>query len=381
MKKASILLMGITMLAVSGCGNTANVSNADMEEATVKVENVVVHTTVRTTGQYPETLEVTCENDINEELSSEDFHMTGEASIWESDDKRSFEASFSDVKVDGNKIYLYPEDFPEKFFYVDTFEVTCDKNDTFKITEQDVTEVITPVADDFEYIEATGGGKLNYHLFTPEDTENKPVVVVFHGYGDTSNLLTYRTAVEWAEPENQEKRPCYVIAPVIDDMNYYSPKSRSEILDEVKALLDGMIAEGKVDSSRIYVMGNSFGGMSTIEFCEKYPYFVAGALALCPAVNYSNTAKQNLENMKDVPIWIAQAENDNTIPVSEGQFVYDRLQMCDPKDVRIKIYTDEEMNAAGADAAPDSTYSYHHVEIAVMEDDTYMEWLFEQSLE
>lgn len=41
-----------------------------------------------------------------------------------------------------------------------------------------------------------------------------------------------------------------------------------------------------------------------------------------------------------------------------------------------KTVIDEIMNDAGAFPDSESTYSYHHVELAVMEDDTYMEWLY-----
>ncbi len=77
-----------------------------------------------------------------------------------------------------------------------------------------------------------------------------------------------------------------------------------------------MIASGKVDKSQVYVMGNSFGGMSTIEFSEKYPDFVTRALALCPALTYSKSAEAKLAQMKNVPIWFCHASGDNTIPVT-----------------------------------------------------------------
>ncbi|MBP3877734.1 MAG: hypothetical protein J6E44_07255 [Lachnospiraceae bacterium] len=44
--------------------------------------------------------------------------------------------------------------------------------------------------------------------------------------------------------------------------------------------------------------------------------------------------------------------------------------------MQLTVYTDEEMNAAGADPSPEATVSYHHVEAAVMPDDAYKEWLF-----
>ena len=43
---------------------------------------------------------------------------------------------------------------------------------------------------------------------------------------DTVNLLTCRTAVDRAEPDNQKIRPCFVPAPVIDDETYFDPDAR-----------------------------------------------------------------------------------------------------------------------------------------------------------
>ena len=161
---------------------------------------------------------------------------------------------------------------------------------------------------------------------------------------------------------------------MIDDQTYYT--ARASVFTPLKALLDQMVEEGKVDPSRIYVMGNSFGGMSSIEFAEGYPDTVKRVLALCPALNYSNTAMNQLEKIKDIPIWFAHAEHDNTIPVENSRNAVDKLKELGAEEVKFTEYSDEEMNAAGADSAPDSTYSYHHVELAVMEDDAYLDWLY-----
>ena len=296
--------------------------------------------------------------------------------MWGSDDTRDFSCEFGKLENDGSTIVLYPKDFPEKYFYVKDFTVTCDKDDALSFTKQDVAEVQTLVADDFQSFSKEDGAGFNYQLYTPETEEKMPVVVVFHGYGDTENLRTYRTAVEWAEPENQKVRPCYVIAPVIDDNTYYS--ARNTVFTPLKTLLDQMVEEGKIDPERIYAMGNSFGGMSSIEFAELYPDTVAGILALCPALNYSTTAIGQLEKIKDIPIWFLQAEHDNTIPIENSRKAVEQLKKLGARAVRFTEYTDDEMNAAGADDSPDSTYSYHHVELAVMEDDAIMDWLYAQ---
>ena len=96
-------------------------------------------------------------------------------------------------------------------------------------------------------------------------------------------------------------------------------------------------------------------------------------------IAYVSMYVNDLEKMKDVPIWFAHAEHDNTIPVSASKTAVDKLTELGAKEVHFTMYSDDEMNAAGADSSPDSTYSYHHVELAVMEDDTYMEWLYSLS--
>lgn len=365
----------VSMAMLSACtgtnGGAGNGASGSL------VSSVVVNTTVRTTGQYPETFVVELRGEpASDGWKPEDFHMEGEAGGWQAKSTHHFQVGFSSVNLDGNTLTLVPEDFPEKYFYVESFTVKCDVDSALDFTETDITEINTPVVDDFVTYTREDGSDFNYHLYTPAQTDKMPVVVVFHGFGDTSNLLTYRTAVEWAEPENQKERPCYVLAPVIEDAVYYNVGSRSDTLEKVKALLDTMVSEGKVDPDRIYVMGNSFGGMSSIEFAERFPETTAGVLALCPALNYSASAKGKLEQMKDVPVYFCHAEHDGTIPVTESRKAVEILEGCGAAEVHFKEFSDEEMNAAGGSPDSNSTYSYHHVELAAMSVDTYMDWLY-----
>lgn len=368
----------LAAILLSSCGNDGSVDVSN-EEAGNVLTGVTVNTSVRPTGQYPENFVLTFEREISDRnVTPKSFHLTGKAGYWGSEDTRDFESGFESVKIEGNTLILIPDSFPEKYFYVKEFEVSCSEDPTFDFTSDDISKINTPVADDFETLTVSENVSFDYHLFDPGKDEPVPMVIVFHGYGDTNNLLTYRTAVEWAEPDNQEKRPCYVLAPVIDDKTYYSAKGRDDVFACIHDIVSRMIEDGKVDPKRIYVMGNSFGGMSTIEYAEKYPGEIAGALALCPALNYSANSMLNLKEITDVPIWFAHAENDNTIPVSSSETAVKALDKLNAKEVHFTKYTDAEMNAAGADPSPDSTYSYHHVELAVMEDDAYMEWLFEK---
>ncbi|MCR4807408.1 MAG: hypothetical protein K5857_07000 [Lachnospiraceae bacterium] len=379
-KKTILILAGLVML--TGCrrmGSGQEVSVAGGEAMTIK--DITINTSVRKTGQYPEEIIIILDrelpDDIAGKLKAGDFAMAGHADSWMNPKLHEFEASFGEVETAGNTVTLYPEAFPEKFFYVKDFKVECSGVPDLSFTYDDVSKIVTPVADDFTWVKKEEGG-FDYRMFTPDQTEKLPVVIVFHGYGDTDNLLTYRTAVAWAEPENQLKRPCYVIAPIIDDQAYYTERGRDGVFEKLKGLLDEMISDGRIDPDRIYVSGNSFGGMSSIEFAEEYPDTVAGILAMCPALNYSPRAAADIEKIRDISIRFAQAEHDGTIPIAGTRAAYEKLKSAGAVDAGLKEYSDDEMNAAGAEPSNEATYSYHHVELAVMEDESYMQWLYER---
>ena len=101
----------------------------------------------------------------------------------------------------------------------------------------------------------------------------------------------------------------------------------------------------------------------------------AAVMALCPALNYSRTGMAALANMKDVPLFIAQAERDETIPVSVGRQAAEELEKAGG-NVTLKVFTDAEMEAAGAVHGQEQTYSFHHAELALLENEDYAEWLF-----
>ena len=340
-----------------------------------EVESVVVNTTVRPSGHCLESLEVTVSDAaLLEGLTAEDFSLSGNSWAWMASATHPFTATVSEISVEGNVLTLTITDFTEKYFYVEDFYVTCSTNPQLSFSSDKVVEVITPIADEFEQIR----GDFNYNLYTPEDTSKaQPIVVVFHGFLDDDNLYQNKLAVAWADPANQAERPCYVLAPLMGGFGYFDEASRNAIYENVYNMIQQMVKEGKVDPNRIYVIGKSFGGAATYEFLEKYPEAIAGAIPMCGAMLSFKNIEENLEKMKDIPLWIAHAENDDTVAFENSQIVYDTLIEAGSKVVKLTKYTNEQMNAAGVDGVK---IGYHTVEMAVLEDEAYMEWLFAQTL-
>lgn len=365
MKEMLIMLAAALLLFCAG--------RASAEDRVIQAQ-----TAVERWGQMPQSFEITGQA-LPEGVSAEDFSITGEAAGWESEARHPFSAEVLSVSSlpDGSGWTLVPERFPEKYFYVREMEVTCAAHPELSFSLGDISETVTAVADEFTAVEDPES-RLTARVFTPTAEGPFPLVIVFHGYGDNSGMLSYRTAVAWAEPNNQEVRPCTVIAPQIMSAFYTSEIARARIYEGLMRYVSRLTEEGRVDAGRIYVMGNSFGGMAALELAEQYPDRIAAVLSLCPAAMYFPRATANLPLLKDIPVSIAQAENDETIPSEAGRTVARSLTEAGNPDVRLRIYTDEEMNAAGAVFGREQTYSFHHVELAVMEDPSYAEWLFAQ---
>ncbi len=224
----------------------------------------------------------------------------------------------------------------------------------------------------FRTYKADGDISFKYMLFSPNEKRNMPLVLTFHGFGDTENVSGCRIASELAAPENQKPRPCFVLAPVMEDSIYLSLSEREKTYRKLKEIIDDLIDSGKVDGARIYIAGNSFGGLASIEFTEMYPDSVACALVLCPALTYSQNSVRNLNFIKDVPLTFAHATNDNVIPVTVSRNAVSTLKALGARDVSLIEFSNEEMANAGA------VYGYHQADLAVMANDDIMKWMFEK---
>lgn len=384
MKKNNIWKgLGILALTLSLATATTACGKKDTNLTTWVNREVQVYCTVTPGGQHP--YKITARLDASfadkvteEDLVAGDYAFSGKATGWMSDKLEDFSAEVDSVSLEDDLLTFTFTDFPKKYFYVDSWFMTNSKNPNLSFKSEQVTGTYTEVADKFRmYTEEEED--FNFNLYMPEDlTKTYPLVVVFHGFSDTNNLLAYRTSVAWAEPEAQEKWPCIILAPIIPDEDYYTSEGRDAVYKSLYEKIQGMIENRDVDPDRIYIMGNSFGGMATIEFCEKYPELPAGAMALCSALNYSETAMDHLEAIMDIPLRIYHAENDSTIPSSTSKEMAQKLMAAGDTKVEMHIFSDEEMNAAGGSSDPNSTYSYHHVELAIMDKDEYMGWLYSQ---
>lgn len=148
------------------------------------------------------------------------------------------------------------------------------------------TKVIEPVIEDF----VQGSYKnLRYNLFTPKNKEpgkQYPLIMFIPDLsvnGDDPKMALAQGigATVWAEPEEQAKHPCYVLAVQIpaDVLLTNDDYIAAPELEDIKDLLDKVVAGNHVDRRRIYATGQSQGCMASCELNIRYPdYFAASML-------------------------------------------------------------------------------------------------------
>lgn len=131
-------------------------------------------------------------------------------------------------------------------------------------------------------------GKIPYSLYSPKDPEPGvlyPVVMFIpdasvNGDNYMAALVQGIGAVIWAMPEEQAKRPCYVLAiqvpkdvPLTGGGAALDPE-----IYTIKKILDKVIAENPIDPARVYTTGQSQGCMASCALNILYPDFFAASL-------------------------------------------------------------------------------------------------------
>lgn len=164
--------------------------------------------------------------------------------------------------------------------------------------------VVSPVIDLFR---PGSYGTTDYQCYiNPDHSEPLPLVIVFHGWGQGNDNECYlkfsNSATVWAQPENQAKYPCHVLAP----RNVYGSVDK---IHDVMGVVNQWISDGLVDPSRIYVTGYSMGGLSTWMFLNTYPDVPAAAAPLCAVGGPASV--EAAQAFADVPIWAFVTEGDD----------------------------------------------------------------------
>jgi predicted peptidase len=185
----------------------------------------------------------------------------------------------------------------------------------------------TPGKDDLlfrknNYVNKSGA-KMPYRLFVPanhDTTKKYPLIFWLHdaaGRG-SDNLKQISGENEngthvWTLPMNQAQLPAYVLAPQCPEDRYWSEPETNEVSPPLQMALEILASvqdEFSIDPDRIYLAGQSMGGLGVWALLQAQPDRWAGALVLCAFDNFTN-----IRALAGIPVWVFQGDADMTVPV------------------------------------------------------------------
>ncbi len=167
------------------------------------------------------------------------------------------------------------------------------------------------------------GTKMPYRLFVPPGyTSDKkyPLIVWFHGGAGrgSDNEAQISNGNEkgshlWTTAGNQEKFPAFVLAPQCAQRENWSDPELNEIAPPLQLALDVLAVVEKdysIDPARVYLIGQSMGGLGVWALLQKFPEQWAAAVVVASYDNFTN-----VRAITRVPLWIFQGDSDSTVPV------------------------------------------------------------------
>lgn len=128
--------------------------------------------------------------------------------------------------------------------------------------------------------------KIKYNLFTPEKMEagKKYPLVLFIADASTPGE-NVKTPLEqgygglvFATQQAQKANPCYVLVPQFSGVAVNDAYEHTKEADAILHLLNDLAKNNPIDSKRLYVTGQSMGGMLAMYYNIAYPEIFAASL-------------------------------------------------------------------------------------------------------
>ena len=222
----------------------------------------------------------------------------------------------------------------------------------------------------FKYSESL---TMSYASFTPKMIKEKaPLIIWLHGGGeggtDPTIALLGNKAANYASNDIQQffDGGAHVLVPQAPTFWMQSTEgtTRGKTNDIYNEGLMALIKEyvksnPKIDPNRIYVGGCSNGGYMSLKLILNHPdYFAAGFISAL-AYNAEFITDQEIQKIKNVPIWFIHSKDDNTTkPENTVVPVYKRLKDAGAKNVHFTYY-DHVTDITGFYGGEDYRYPGH----------------------
>jgi predicted peptidase len=181
------------------------------------------------------------------------------------------------------------------------------------------------------------GVLINYRLLKPAEINSGrlyPLVLILHSSGtpvgtDNTSQLTV-LAKCWAQPFIRSGYPAFIVAPQFPSRTSdYTMDSARQVLVSVPHpqlaatgwLIDSLKKTLPVDPARIYVMGFSMGGSSTVNAMQLRPDLFAAGVSISGIPSFNS-----MEEMARMPLWLIHGNADTENPIASDRLYYKAMK-------------------------------------------------------
>ena len=158
------------------------------------------------------------------------------------------------------------------------------------------------------------GTNRSYNVYAPKDLgENRPLLIFCHGYNQDANWMQNS---EFKNENVSMEAVCdtakfVVVFPNGIDRAWDTSGDRD--INFVKAIIEKMVTQYKIDRNRVYLGGFSMGGMFTYHAMNKIPDLIA---AFAPVSGYPMGGATANANVRPIPILHIHGTDDGTCSFS-----------------------------------------------------------------
>lgn len=147
-------------------------------------------------------------------------------------------------------------------------------------------ETVLPKFQQMTWEDSVTGQSMEYNLFVPADYaqgKSYPIVMFICDASCAGKEVKYPLeqgygALIWATDEDQQRHPCFVLAPAYKAKAVDDDWSTTDEVEMTIRLLQYVCKEYKVDPRRLYTTGQSMGGMMSFYFNIAHPDLFAASL-------------------------------------------------------------------------------------------------------
>ncbi|MGN0230072.1 MAG: dienelactone hydrolase family protein [Muribaculaceae bacterium] len=183
------------------------------------------------------------------------------------------------------------------------------------------------------------GKTMKYRILTPvqtSETECFPLVIYLHSFGNrgTDNANQMKFPLDYFV-YNRNSFPAYYLFPQCPEDAYWSLAERpstfipsemeiapekSYIEEALMMLIEELASTQRIDTSRIYILGFSMGGIGTLDLIARHTDTFAASVSFCGTGNPLRFTKDT-----KTPLRLYHNQDDPTIPVAGSRVIYKRF--------------------------------------------------------